>query len=500
MRYQQIAEEVIDDIRHEKLNLGSKMPSIRKMAKQQNVSMTTIINSYQLLEELGWIVSKPQSGFYVARPLLEQQQAQQKPAFPHFLSTPKDLPIDDYCGSMEAERLRQLNACNKVQIDQTCPLGISHVSPEMMPTQALQRCLKREISRMDTALHIYPELQGESKLRRALAQHFQEQSFAFSANDVVVTNGCINAVQLAIETVTQPGDGIAVNSPCFAGLLELLAVKQRRVIELPATANGIDLEQLEQLIKEGKVSAALLSTSHINPLGVNLSVEQKQKLAHLSNHYQFPIIEDDVYIELPHTKHMPLPAKYWDKEGYIMWCSSLSKTLSSGFRLGWCLPGRYKSAYLRTSAVAQMGVNVPTQLGAAEFISSGQYRTHLNKLRTFLALNITEYRQFLMQNLPEGSYVHEPVGGTVLWVEIPGLNSTTFWAECQQQGIDFRVGSNFTSRNLYRNCIRINAGWPLTPTVAAQLKTLCGLAPHHCTESTSGSTSESTAEITTSDV
>ncbi len=459
MRYQGIAEQIITDIQSEKLARGSRMPSLRKLAQQFNVSMTTAINTYHHLEELGWVIAKPQSGFYVSRPLL----ASKTPELPQFRSQLKSI-------SFQESGINYLPG-----IYEPGPLGISQLAPDLMPTEALQRSLKRGLKRLSAQLHAYPDRQGDPALRLALEEHFSAYGFPLTARDLVITNGCIDAVRIALETVSDPGDAIAISSPCFSGLLELLAGLNRKVVEIPSTMEGIDLDQFEALLQAKTVKAGLFSTSHMNPQGISMTADQKQRLAELANHYRTPVIEDDIYIELGQSKTLPLPAKYWDKGGYLLWCGSVSKTLSAGFRVGWCLPGRFFTAYERRHGVNHFGVSTPVQAGLADFINTGQYHTHLNRIRTQLQQNLKNYRQYLLDHLPDGCAVSQPTGGMVLWLQIPGLDSKQLWQEAIAEELDLRIGPAFTTLDLYQDYVRINTGWPLDENIEVMLARFVGL-------------------------
>lgn len=444
MRYKSIAELMMTDIRQGVRAQGQRMPSLRALAQLYGVSMTTALNSYRLLEELGWIVSKPQSGFYITRPL----SAQKTPDVPSFSSLPC-VP----------------NPPNRSAFDVAGvapgPLGISQLAPCFLPTEALQRSVKRAIRRLGTKLHRYPQRQGELGLRSILASHFAHQGFPFSVRELVITHGCIDAVCLALECTTQPGDAVAISSPCFNGLLQLLASLGRKVVEIPSTQDGIDLAQLEHHLKAGTVKAGLFSTSHMNPHGASLSPAQKQQLAELAAQYRTPIIEDDVYLELSHNKAAPLPAKYWDTQGYILWCGSISKSLSAGLRVGWCLPGRYLTPYLTRQGCTQVGVSVLSQMALSDFIETGQYQQHLQKVRLTLQQQMHEYQRLAREVLPANSAISRPTGGTVLWLQVPGLDATTLLRTGHSQGLDIRIGPSFTTRSLYQDYLRINTGWPL---------------------------------------
>lgn len=444
MRYKTIAEQIINDIRQGVRAPGVRMPSLRSMTKLYGVSMTTALNCYRLLEELGWIVAKPQSGFYVTLPLSEQKTPQ-PPQFQSRLTVPS-LRLDPAGTTINPG---------------PGPLGISQICPALLPTEALQRSLRRGVQRLSQRLHQYPDRQGEATLREALASHFLGYGFPFAAQDLVITHGCMDAVHLALEATTERGDAVAISSPCFSGLLELLAGLGRKVVEIPYTLEGIDMAQLERHLQNGTVKAGLFSTSHMNPQGASLSPGQKQMLAALAEKYRTPIIEDDVYMELGYDKVTPLPAKHWDNAGYILWCGSVSKTLTAGYRVGWCLPGRYLPQALRLNEISHYGVNSPIQMGLADFILTGQYYSHLQKTRIRLSQQMRQYRNRVAELFPANIALSNPTGGMVLWVQVPGLDSDRLLTAARQHNLSIRIGSHFSTLPLYRDYFRINAGWPI---------------------------------------
>jgi len=443
--YETLAQRFIDDIKTQKLPVGTRLPALRAMAKQHKVSMTTATKTYDTLQQTGWIYAQPQSGYFVA-------SQTESITFPTLNA--KDMEQRD------PKRFAPLNGYNPASIRHSS-FGTSMIAPHLQPSIALQRCIKRVTRRSDNQLFQYPDPPGEQSLRNALSAHFRLENFTFCAAELVITNGCIDAVRLAIESTTNEGDTIAISSPCFSGLLDLLAVMSRKVIEIPINHDGLDLEHLESILQQGLVQASLFSTSNMNPTGMTLPIEQKQALATLAAQYKTPMIEDDVYFELGHQKQTPLPAKYWDKDGYVVWCGSFSKTLAAGLRLGWCLPGRYLQTYLKKQIATSFGVNGFMQACLAEFINTGEYRTHVNKTRLLLSQQIHHYRRFLVEHLPSNANISHPDGGIVLWIHIPNLNAVQLEQDAQTQGIDIRSGACFSTHDCYHDCFRINCGWPL---------------------------------------
>ncbi len=439
-KYIQLAESVIDDIESEQLALAQRMPSVRKFSTLYNVSITTALSCYQRLEDLGWLYAKPQSGFFVTQPL-GKVIAPQFPSFTSEISTPKTF--------------KQSN----VAINS--PFYVSQFSPELLSTKAFESCFRRSHKKNQHLANLYPAPQGTKDLRIVLAKHFCEQYFNISADKLVVTNGCIDAIKTAIEVTTQIGDTVAISSPCFIGLIELLANMGRLVIEIPFYQAQLDLEQLEAHMREGQIDACLFSANHINPQGTCLSTTQKVKLVALAETYLIPIIEDDVYLELNYTNTTPLPIKHWDKSGWVLWCNSISKTLGPGYRLGWCEPGRYFNKYLEHRAIQYFGINIFIQSAIFEFLYSGQYLKHLRKLRLAISQQMVSYYQLLKENLPSSARISTPQGGLVMWIQIPQLNSERLLSDAIKHGIYFRVGSEFSTIGLYQDCFRINFGWSI---------------------------------------
>jgi len=459
MRYTQLAEHCVQQIEAGQLPLHSKMPSLRKFKQLHNVSMTTALNCYQHLESLGWLIAKPQSGYYVA----------QKSLLTDNIKSPTLVSFQSTTTEPKAPKLYN-------PFVDPCPLGIARYAPELIPVEKLQQSFKRAMKQQGDKISHYPNPQGEVILRENLSEHFKGMDFHFAAAECVITHGCLDAIRTAIEITTQVGEAVAISSPCFSGLLELLGSMGRRVVEIPSVDQGIDLEQLQSQMQLGNIKAGLFCTSHMNPQGLSMSAQQKQKLVELATQYKIPIIEDDVYLELGYQGVIPLPAKHWDRDGYILWCGSLSKTIAAGYRLGWCLPGRYLHAYLQHRLFANQGVTSPLQLAMADFIRRGDYLKHLKKIRLHLKQQSLQFITYLQKNLPENSKISQPAGGFVLWVEVADLNTAKLRKLALDNKLDIRIGENFSTLDLYPHCFRLNIGFNIIdPQVEYQLTVLMKL-------------------------
>ncbi|WP_417606082.1 PLP-dependent aminotransferase family protein [Oceanimonas baumannii] len=455
-KYRQLAEKFITDIRAGRLVPGDRLLSLRQFARQHGVSMSTAVSCYAELESLGWLVARPKAGFFVAAG---------RPTAP----TPEWPPFTSRVVTPEAGRVRTPGQGGGA-------LGTARLDLDEVARNGLERSFRRALTRASGRLGEYPPASGEPALRMALASHFSQAGFALGADELLITHGCMAAVQAALEVCTRPGDAVAISSPCYNGLLELLAQMSRRIVEIPSRPDGIDLDQLEQHLVRGTVQAALFCTSHMNPQGLTLSVAQKQRLAQLAGRYRTPVIEDDVYLELAHGDSMPLPAAWYDDNGYVIWCGSVSKTLSPGYRLGWCRPGRYGTAL----ASRMFGVPTLMQLAFTDFIETGAYVRHLRRTRSRLTRQKQLYLDYLTRHLPAGSRVAQPDGGLVLWLQVPGLAAEALGRAAGQSGLDIRTGELFTASERYRDCLRINMGFMFGEQVQHELDALIGLINRYC--------------------
>lgn len=427
------------------------MPSLRQLAKQQTVSMSTAVSCYQELESQGWIHARPQAGYYVS----PRCQKHNTPEWAQFVS-----------------KVSRINQNFSIYSQHNGPLGISRTAIDESTLIELERSFRRASKRLGSRLNQYPHSQGEPSLCNALSVHFSKLGLHINPDELIITSGCMPAIKAALESCTQVNDAIAISSPCFSGILDLLGQMGRNIVEIPSLDEGIDLAQLELHLQRGSVKAGIFCTSHMNPQGITMSAQQKQKLAELANRYQVPMIEDDVYLELSYSEHTPLPAKYYDQGGYILWCGSVSKSLSPSYRLGWCLPGRYIEHYRQQHTASCFGVSLPIQLAVADFIESGHYAKQLKRRRSKL-LNLRQaYLKFLSEHLPDKVKISHPQGGMVLWLQIPQLKLSKFSALIEENKIDIRLGQQFSTLSLYNDCLRINIGFELTESVRNELTLL----------------------------
>jgi DNA-binding transcriptional MocR family regulator len=445
--YKKLATQLMLDIDHGVYSANMYLPSLRQFSALHQISMTTALACYRYVEAQGVIISQPKRGYYVV-PKAEGSSVFTFPQFAaHIHSTAHLSP----CINQPSQSL-----------------ATAELDTALIDTTILQRAFAHA-TKGNQHIWGYANAKGEPQLVTALCHHFAQQGFAVNPNELTISHGCLDAVQLSLDVVSKQNDLILVSSPCYSGLLDILNALKRRVIEIPSTQNGLDLVQMEHVLKQHKVAACILTANHQNPTGHNLSNQQKQKIAALAQQYKTPVIEDDVFREISHTKIAPLPIKHFDKHGWVIWCGSVSKSLAAGLRLGWCAPGRFYNAYLLQRKVRTFGVNKPLQLALAHYITQGHYQKHLLTINRLMSQQTQQYIDFITAHFPKNTQLHTPIGGMVLWLKIPNINTNELAAQLALQHVYIKPGNDFSLTSLYSDCLRLNIGLVLSTHVHTQL-------------------------------
>lgn len=459
-QYQTLAQQVAQKIYLGELEDGQRLPSLRDFADQQKISLNTAKSCYELLEARGLVFVKAKSGYFIKAPKLQVEQ----PYHDDFESHARDVSNLDLQIEIQATSIQE----------QSIHLGAIQLSPKLIPIDLLRRSIQRALKHSKPEDFLYSDRQGHSILREALVSHWAEDGLFISKDDIFITNGCMPALSVVLQTLTEEGDSIIVPTPNFNGQLQLLASLKRKIVEIPAHHNGFNLERLEHEMKHSGAKACLLTANFQNPLGFCLTNEDKQKIAELAEKYQCFIIEDDIYAECGFEQNKPLPIRYWDTAGYVIYCGSVSKSLSSAYRVGWfCITAKltsFRAQFINRNVV----VNTPLQLGLADLIHCRAYRTHLNQLRPKLFQQVAQYRHYIQQAFNGVDVrISQPEGGYSLWLQLPeSINSLDMYYFAQTQKINIVPGIVFGEDARYSNCIRLNAGHELSDEIKQAIDVL----------------------------
>jgi DNA-binding transcriptional MocR family regulator len=462
--YVELARSIEQLIEQGTLRPGHRLPSVRRMSLQRDVSISTVLQAYTLLENHGCIEARPQSGYYV-RPRLPSapEPRMAKPmAKPSYVGA-KDLTAEVIALSSDPSYV---------------PLGAACPDASLFPTKKLARILA-SVGRNDPALlGRYSMNWAFEPLAREIARRYLQAGCPIGHDELVVTVGCSEALTLSLRAVTKPGDTVAVETPAYFGFLESIQSLNLRVLEIPTDPRtGLCLDATRDALAQNDVKALLVMPSYHNPLGSCMPDAKKEKLYDLLCEFDVPAIEDDIYGDLHFGDRRPKPLKAWDTDGRVLLCSSFGKTLAPSLRVGWCAPGRYFERVRRLKFTNTLGTPVVLQKTASDFLRNGGYDHHLRSIRRAYHNQLHLVSQAILRYFPEGTRLSRPDGGFILWVEMPpGVDTLKLHGDALKHRINTAPGVMFSVKDRYKNCLRVSCGVPWSDTIENALRTLGDLS------------------------
>ena len=476
-RYERHADAIAQLIHSGALRPGDRVPSVREASRTRGISPSTVFEAYYLLEAQGLIHARPRSGYYVSARLpgtAEVRPAEPQPSQPAATST--EVAISDLVFEvLGLARDRDL-----------VPLGSAFPGLELFPLDRLARCLASGMRKLDPWNIVQSLPPGDERLRQQIALRYGVHGTAVDVEEIIITNGAMEALNLCLEAVTQPGDVVVVESPTFYAALQALERLNLQALEIAThPRDGIDLAALAQALErqtpQQPIKACWLMPSFQNPLGSLMPEAKKKDLVALLARHNLPLIEDDVYAELYFGTKRPAPAKAFDTQGLVMHCSSFSKCLAPGYRIGWAAPGRFTKAVARQKLTTTLGASAPVQAALAHYLERGGFDKHLRSLRQTLAAQQATFAQAVGHHFPPGTRATRPAGGYFLWVELPGtVDALEIHRQALALGISVAPGPIFSANRAFTHCLRLNYGHVWDARAEAAMATLGRLVTSHC--------------------
>ena len=459
-RYEMLAADIAASIQNGTLKPDDKLPSVRQASSSRHVSPATVFEAYYLLEARGLIHSKARSGYYVA------QSAKTLAPEPDRTSQP-----DGEARPVVISEL-VLGILQSAMSRDVVPLGSAFPSPWLFPLERLGRATSVTTAQLDPWMTVDDLAPGSTELRQQIALRYLVDGVQLGPDQIIVTNGAMEALNLCLAAICKPGDTVLVESPCFYVCLQALERLGLHAVEVATDPReGVDLDALEAAIVRHRPKACWLMTNFQNPLGSAMGVEKKKSLVEMITRYELPLVEDDVYSELYFDNRRPTPTKAFDSEGWVMHCSSFSKILAPGYRIGWTSPGRFLREVTYQKLTTSLATSIPAQLGIARYLERGSHERHLRNLRLVLRKNRDQYIEAISHFFPQGTRVSRPSGGYFVWVEMPEpIDSLALHQKAMSIGISIAPGPMFSASMNFMNCVRINFGHPFTTRVEAALQ------------------------------
>jgi DNA-binding transcriptional MocR family regulator len=449
MLYQSIVDYFVENIERGSILSGEKLPSLRKISDQFDVSLSTAVEAYRKLELFGYVQVKDRSGYSARFPSKTENILLPSKKF-----KPKVCEIDHIDEIIEL--------MNQTMDKETAPFGIGTPALGKFPNKMLNRYLLQTIKHHPEASASYIFGLGLEELRSELTRWFRPWVGVTSAQNVLITNGCLEAINIALGAECEAGDVVAIESPCYFGLLHAIHHHGLKALEVKTDPKlGLDPESLESLAKTKKIRALISPPTAHNPLGFCMTDERKKAILSICKKYNIRLIEDDLYGELSFEKKRPKTYKYFDKDGVVTHCSSFSKFLGPGLRLGWVIPAKDNFKYVRQKLSLNLATHSLTQYVTANILRNENLLTIGQNLSHYYRDNVDIYSNILQSQLGDKLTLSRPTGSYFLWARVEGLDSISAYQKAKSQKISFTPGPLFSANRQYENYLRINCAHEL---------------------------------------
>lgn len=458
--YRQIAAQIERAIASGALRAGTRLPSVRQLSQQHGVSLTTAVQAYRWLENRGSVQARPKSGYFVAprAPTLPEPQFDQHIDGASFVSM--DQVLHEFLLMVEdPQALPSFNAAP---------------ARALLPEAKLQHLLAAENRRHPEYATGY-HMAGSLALRQEIARRAVGSGAQLRPEEIVVTNGGMEAVYFALKAVAAPGDTIALESPTYFHLLQSIESLGLKALEIPShPRTGLSVEALDFATQvPGRVKACVLLANFPNPGGSLMPVEHKRQIVDMAADRGITLIESDIYGEIYFGDQRPPVLKSFDRNNDVILCSAFTKTVAPGYRIGWVAAGRH---HLKTQAL-KMRTSVASpmlqQEVLARFLRDGGYDHHMRRLRAALKTQAHRMADAVARYFPAGCRLSMPQGGLMLWIELPRhVDSREVFALARLKHIGVAPGAAFSTSRRFDHFIRIQYGDLWTPRLDEQIRAL----------------------------
>ncbi|MDP0489446.1 MAG: PLP-dependent aminotransferase family protein [Verrucomicrobiota bacterium JB023] len=459
--YRQLADDLQELIESKTLRVCDKMPSLRRLARDRGVSLTTVQSAYEVLESRGLIEARPRSGFFVCPRIKLEDRL---PVMPQGRNRTAKVERPDFYEEV-------MSAINNPEI---VPLGCAVPSDEVYPTKTLARLSNAALREHGSSAYRYTICPGRQELRHQIARRLMTAGATVTEDEVITTTGATEALVVALTAIAQPGDLVAVEMPTFFGILRIIETLKLKVVEIPVCPiQGMNLDFLDEVTGEHRIKACIVQPNFQNPTGSVMGKSDRERLATLAAEREFAIIEDDLYGELPFEGKRPTSMLAHDKDGRVIHCGGVSKILSPALRVGWLVSERYYSQLEAVKSVSFPASSTLSEMVVAAFFADGGLDRHLRRIRQIYQDKSMHMREAVFANFPEGTRVNAPTGGFVLWVQLPRqYDSEQLALDALNEGISVAPGTIFTASDSLRNCLRLNCGFGSDERIPKAIKRL----------------------------
>lgn len=464
-KYEEIAADIERKIAGGQYLPGHRLPSVRTLKEKYQTSLSTIQSAYDDLLLRGLVESVPRSGYYVST----KSPSTGKAAATMIV---RDPVFRNNLAVITSEN-RQRSALSEFNVAAPGDL--------LLPQQLLLKTMQQVIREKGATLLKYYPANGLAALRENITRRAAHHNTHLQSAELLITDGALQAVYIALSAVCAPGDVIAIESPCIFSVLEVIRVLRLKVVEIPVLPQtGFDISALQAACQVHDFKAIVVTPNFHNPTGILLTDDQKRLLLQVAQANNIPVIENDIYGELYFSGQRPSTIRSFDDSGLVMTCSSFAKSLAPGIRLGWLSAGRFFRQAEQIRFAIGSSVSPVYQETMNRILEGSAYEKHLRIFRQQLAAQCEQSRKLVRESFPAGTTMGKPAGGYHLWVELPDtLDMAAFYRFCEEIGVRFTPGSAFSFASTYDHCLRLVFADKYTPAKTGAIRKAGRFAVDH---------------------
>lgn len=466
-RYRQIAHKLTAQIDAGVFMPNERLPSVRKLMQTENVSVSTAVRVFRTLEENGRAYARDRSGYYVRRRDSEAEWARLP-----------DLTAPTFEGVPVSVNRHVVHMLTAPAPPDVMPLASANLDTLLLPQSHLSSTLMSIARRGLGHSASFSPVPGLFELRCAIARIMGERGVLCGPDDVLITAGGNAALECALRLCARSGDSIAIETPAYFGALQAIETAGMKAVEIATDPHtGIDLCQLERALASRRISCVMLNPTLNNPLGHTMPEVHRRRLTAMLAKAGVPLIEDDSFHDL-YAGPEPISAiKRYDQDGMVLYCSTFSKVMGAGYRVGWCLPGRFRRQMMEDMLSRHQPVSGLAQLVLSEFVRKNYYAMQVTRLRLAFEGQQIKVRGLVAQHFPSGTRVSIPDGGYIYWIMLPApVDIAALYDLAMAAGISIAPGNVFYASGCADSTFRLCIGRPWSVRVEqslARIGSLC---------------------------
>lgn len=472
--YVQLRDQLRALVHTGELRSGDRIPASRELAVNLGVHRTTVANAYAELESEGLIQGHVGRGTFICAVPAKQ-----------FTPPPRS---NGNGGAMRWEALfadeRGDEGLSRLMPEippGTIAFTVARPPEEFFPVEEFRRCCNSILRSEGRRVLSLGSTDGYEPLKRVLIEMLREEGLNIRNEQLLITDGCQQAIDLLCKAFLRPGDSVAIENPAYPGAISILSSARVRMlavnVESSTTRNGyagIDLDALETVLMQNRVKFLLVTADFQNPTGTSLPLAERRRLLEIAARYQVPIVEDSIFGRLRLRGNDMPSLKSLDRAGNVIQIDSFSKTAFPGLRVGWCIGAEAVIERLRlVKQASDLHTDQLAQASLAEFIRRGYLARHNAKMKKVYLSRLAAMEEALENHMPEGTTWTRPDGGMSIWVTLPpGFDAAELLIHLREKGVLFVPGRYFYIQNPQPNTLRLGFASIEEKLIARGIQTL----------------------------